>query len=247
MAMAALATRIPPKFALVSSYTVNRIGKYPMVNVAYMECNYLLGSTLVISASEDLDADGLAEVLTVQDLGTASLVGHVLADKSSNDVAVITAFERVEVTPETTTTDGAGVTVTTPATYAAKLTLSVGLSAAQLAVPMAVVEKMPVGTNAYANAPDGAQWNISLYGSNPLAMQEMGNLLGGAYFAAAKAIIAQLGLTATDAQILGAIQALAAQGTNLDGFLAQQGEALEAKRQAGTLPFASIMGVAPKP
>lgn len=247
MAMAALATKILPKFALVSSYTVNRIGKVPNVTVAYQECGYLLGDTLVISASEDVDADGLAEVLTVQDLGTTSLVGRLVADKASNDVATITAYERVVVTPETTTTDANGVTTTTPATYASKLTLSAGLTAAALAVPMAVVEKMPVGTTAYQPLPDGSGWTISLYGGNPQAMQEMGNLLGGAYFQSAKAVIAKLGLTVADADLMSAIQALAAEGTNIDGFLAQQGEAIEQKRQAGNLPYAGVMGNAPKP
>ena len=242
MAMDNTLPRVLPKFSLVSSYSVQRIGKYPSVTVRFQECNYLLTNALVVTAPTDTNADGLYEQITVQDvttLGITNPVGHMLSDLNSNMIATVTASEQVEVIPAGQ--DGAGVP--TPAQYRTLLTLSTGVSDAQIAGSLALVQRMPVGTTAYAPVNGAGQWEINLFGANAQAMQEMGNLLGGAYFASAKAVLAKLGLTVTDADLMTAIQALAAEGSNLDGFLAQQGEALESKRRAGQLPFAMVSGL----
>lgn len=242
MAMNAAPARVLPKFSLVSEYSVRRVGKFPSVSVRYVECNYLLTAPLTISAQIDADVDGAYEEITVQDvasLGISNPVGHLVSDLDSNALATIVATEQIVAVPAVMD----GPNVLTPAQYATKLTLSPGLTEEQMTKPVAIVDRMPVGTNAYQPVTNGRNWETTLFGANQLAMQEMGNLLGGAYFQAAKAILTKLGLTdITDAQILGAVQALGAEGTNLDGFLAQQGEALELKRQNGQLPFASVMG-----
>lgn len=245
MAMTSLPTRVLPKFVLVSEYTVRRMGKFPSVTVRYTECSFLKSAPLAALAVEDLDQDGLFETITIADatsLGMGSLVGHIVSDLDDNALTTITATEQVVATPEERDENNV---VTRAATYTTKITLAAGLTQAKIDAGFAVVDRMPVGTTAYMPTPGGRTWEITLYGNNALAMTEMGNLLGGAYFMASKALIAKLGVASTDAEILAAIQALAAEGTNIDGMLGQQGEALEGKRQANQLPFAQIMGDAP--
>jgi hypothetical protein len=225
------------KFLLVSEYRVRRIGKYPSVTIRLTECSYLTGDTLVVSA-HTTNQSGAVTSITVQDLGPGSQVGHLIVDDQSNALTTISGQERTLLTPAVESTELGVPSV--PATYSTTLTFATPLASAALDLPMAIVEKMPVGTNAYRPTVGGKSWEIYLDGQDPQAMGQMAQLLGGVYFASAKALFAKLGVSKTDGQILGAIQALGAEGTNIDGFLAQQGELVEGKRQAGQLGFAMV-------
>lgn len=236
MAMTTLAHVAPPKFLLVSEYTVRRVGLYPSAVVVYQECNFLLQPPLVLLSESPADATGHVMSFVVQDLGpTPNIAGHLLATLDSAGLDTIAATEPVVVTP---------ATATAPAVMGTKITMTNGLDPLALTQPVAVVSKMPVGTNAYTPAPGGRRYEVTLSGANPSGMAELSHMLGTVYFSATKAALGQLGITTvTDAQIAGALQQLAAQGVSIDGFLAQQGEALEAKRQAGNLPYAMVMGL----
>jgi hypothetical protein len=230
MAMAATQMRDVPKFALVSDYTVFRVGKYPSVRVSFVECGYLFKFTALVQ-TQTTTVNGVIEV-TLPDQGDQAIIGYLIADAAHNAIGTVESVARVE---------------TTPGTFVTTLTLLPSSSPVpdMTGTLIGIVDKMPVGTTAYEVSKFGRSWSITLNGENPQAMAQMIQLIGGAYFAAAKYLLGALGVSKTDAEILQAVQALGARGTNIDGLLAQQGEVLEQKRFAGLLPFAQVMGMAP--
>lgn len=235
MALAAAQTRPIPKFTLVSKYEVERIRKYPVVRVTFTECNYLFSRTLVVESIDPVT--GALTVPYVGDLAEAEVVGHILSDLHSNDLAAITAVTHVEVEPATETSAGLSVSV---------LTLDVANPAITVGDTVAIVDKMPVGTTAYEPARGGNSWTITLYGDNEAAMAKIREMVGTIYFTSGKLLLAELGITTvTDTDLFLAVQALGAEGTNVDGLYAQQGEALESLRQADNLTYAMVMGTPP--
>lgn len=207
-----------PKFSLVSQYTVTRYGKYPVVRVGYIECVHLLGPDVPIVAAS-ANEEGEYTTITVDGYtDDPSVVGRTLAWPDSTVIGTVT---------DTTTTPEGTV-----------LTLSVPLPVSPVGQSVALVEMMPVGTLAYRPSRNGKQWELAVDGSDPLAMQRMGQMLGTVYVKAGMLLLQQLGVTTvTVAQVQAAVQALAATGTNIDGLLAQEGEKLEQDRRQGLVPF----------
>jgi hypothetical protein len=90
----------------------------------------------------------------------------------------------------------------------------------------------------------GSYRQIVLESGSQAAAQYLGEKMGGAFFAAVSAVLAELGdVTYTPQQILGAIVALAARGENIDTYIAQTGELVEQDRRDNLLPAGTrLMG-----
>jgi hypothetical protein len=225
-------TREAPVFALVSQYTVGRINQYPSVRVTFDEVVYLPEMTVIVDEALDANADNLFEKLRIAAWADQEeLVGRELCLKNSTYLGKIVTAEKV-TPPE----DDPYL----------EITLDNGFALDLSGEEIVLIAKMPVGTNAYRRARAGLRWELYLDGSNPMAMTRMTTMLGRVYFKALKAGLMQLGINSvSDAQILMAVQALAAQGINIDGLLAQEGEQLELDRAAGEPTGVLAFGDAP--
>lgn len=232
-----------PKFTVLSQYSVERTGQYPVARATFEECVYMMDGPATVTLAEDLDGDGHKETLTVPGLGEVpSMATRVLCTQDSTVVGTISNAVITVVTPAVV--DGTGIVIT-PAVHSAKLTLGTPPSTDLTGVKVGVVKRMPVGTPAYRRARAGKTWQIVMDGANPQSMQQMATMLGKIYFNAVKAALTALGVSKTDAEISAALQMLASQGTNIDGIFAAVGEALEITRRSGGVPFLTVFGDAP--
>lgn len=232
-----------PQYTVVSSYEVHRLGQFPAVRVAYEECVFLTDDGVVEAVADD-SGDGALDTIIVPALGgRTDLVGRDVVTEAGALVGKVLSVQQIEATPAGT--DGAGIPVL--ATYKARITLNSVVSATLVGAKVGVVKKMPVGTTAYRRAKGGKRWETLLTGQNPSSMEYIKNMLGTAYFTAVRLALVELGLSAgvSDAQLVTALNALAAKGTNIDGILAQQAEKMERDRVAGTVAGAQVYGEAP--
>lgn len=211
-------------FTVCESYEVRRLGRHFRAEARMAQCDYLTVPLDLVSVIAPAN-DGSSDTIAVPLLGR-SLLGHIITSGKNDDLATVTAQVEEE---------GDDV-----------LTLSGPLTAAELAGPLFFVERMVgVGSIAYTPAPSGRSWRIILDASSPQALQELMTMLGtiGVQYGMALAAILETGTT--QQQMLAAVQALAAQGVQVDALYAQQAEGLEAKRRAGQLAFAGVMGSTP--
>lgn len=224
--------REAPAFTLVAQYAVGRINEFPSLRVSYDEVVYLAAESAVVVTTADLDADTRFEVLNIPGFeDRADLVGRSLCLADSTFVGTVLSAVRVEPT--------------VGEAYL-QVTLTEGVVANLAGEVVSLIATMPIGTLAYRKARAGFGWELLLDGSNPASMARMGLMLGTAYVKALKAGLAALGLTSvTDLQILGAVQALAVAGINLDGILAAEGEQLETDRRSGAFTAVTVFGNAP--
>lgn len=221
-----------PKYTVLSKYEVYRIGAFPSATATFTECVYDLDGPAIVQSATDLDEDGLLETLSIPGLvGVGGLVGRKLCYADSTEIGRIATAVVSEIAPGVSTVT---ITLVTPPT--------VDLTGARIGV----CKVMPVGTPVYRRARGGKEWSIRLDGANGVAMQRMIQMLGAIYFVAAKSVIVALGVSKTDAEIVGALNALAANLVNIDGIFAAQGETLEQDRRTGALhPSITVLGDAP--
>lgn len=103
------------------------------------------------------------------------------------------------------------------------------------------------GTPLNMAAQAGRQWYATVDSMDADALKYMQDMLGMVHFAAAKVVIAQLGLTVTDADLGAAVQAVSAKGLTVEHYITTEIEKLEVARQGGTAPFVHAAGDAPMP
>lgn len=244
MAFSTVTTREVPKFVLLTEYTVFRSGAAPGVRVVFEEMVYILDSPVTVTQAQDLDADGKAETLTIPEWGgRTDLLGKILALPDSTRIGVITAVDQVQVTEDV----WEGAELVAPATYEAQVRVAMEIPTDLSDAQVALVKTMAgVSTPQYRRAVGGRRWELALDGFNPAALGKMVNMLGAVHVEAVLSVLQVLGIsTVTPAQVVGAVQTLAANGTNIDGMLAKQGEKLEQDRQAGLMPWLIPAGDAP--
>jgi hypothetical protein len=239
MALPAERTRENPAFTLVSQYTVARLNKFPSVRVTFDEACYLVDLDGEVTEALDLDSDGRAETLRIPTWADVWVeVGRTLA---LNNKVIGTVAHAVTVTPEDSSEEEPGDSF-----MEITLNLAEGPEVVE-GQTISLVSVTTVGTLAYRRAKGGMRWELFLDGTDSLAMTRMQVMLGRAYARSARAVLMALGLSeqVTDLQIEAAVQALGAQGINLDGILASEGERLELDRQAGVPTGVLVLGDAP--
>lgn len=208
-------------FVVCDSYAVYRLGRYARAEIRMTQCDYLT-TPLQVSEVVAPAGDGSSGTVRVPLLGR-SLVGYTLSSGINDELATVTT--QIEDT-------GADV-----------LTLSTPLTSAQLSGPLFVVERMEgIGSTAYRPSPTGRSWVIALDAQTPAALNELMTMLGVVGVTYGTALAQALNTGATQQEIEAAVQSLASQGVQVDALYAQRAEALEAKRRAGNLPYASLMG-----
>lgn len=232
-----------PAHTILTSYRVLRDGPVPRAELWFGDMVHIMEPAVTVQAAFDEDEDGVQETLHIPALaGRADLAGRLLAFGNSEHVGRVVAAVDEDI-------EGQPVAVLT-ITPSADLDPLLDLTDAEVHV----VERMPVGTPQYRQATNGNAWLLMLDGAVPEHMAKMQEMLGAAHV---EAVMLVLGLLAqqtptkalsevTLGDVAGAVMALAAEGTNIDGILARQGEALEAARQAGEVPWLGVAGgVAP--
>lgn len=209
-----------PEATLLQSYRVERGGRFPLVVLSFAEVSKAWANSTLSVVGVDADEDGLFEALTLEDWDGQNLVGQKLFDQTKTLIGTVTAM------------DAATFTLNAPI---AVLPTQVWLEAFT-----------SIGTLSWDVVPGGRQWEIALPMNSPALVNYVGGKLGAALFNAVKAVLALTSASVTDLEILGAIQTLAAQGLNVDSYIAAQGELIELNRRAGTTPVGiSVAGNAP--
>jgi hypothetical protein len=235
-------TREIPAFALVSQYSVGRINQYPSVRVTFDEVMYLFETDAYVTLALDNDEDGRFETLRVEDWADRlNLVGRTICLPNSRVVGRVLAATRIAPEPDS---DGGE---TPPPYMELVLDLDEEFHGDPTDEQVCIVATMPVGTPAYRRARSGSRWELFLDGADPVAMGRMSAMLGRVYFKAVKAALVALRKQneVTDLELQQAIGMLAAQGINIDGLLAQEGEQLEMDRRNGIPTGSSVFGDAP--
>lgn len=241
MALPAVEPRELPRFSFVSDYAVARIGRYPSVRTGLAEVLFEM-IEVDLAATGEPDQDGRVSTLSVPALAhRTDLVRHAIATLGSEIIGQIASIETVVV-------DEGDYTVIPeiPAVYEVTVTLAEPVPVDAIPDRIGVVRQVPTGTPAYRRAARGKEWAIELRGSEPEAMARITEIMAGVHARAVRAVLDELGDTEiTDAQVMGAIQSLAARSQTIDTWLSEAGEQLEIDRQAGALPYARVTGIAP--
>lgn len=218
-------TRENPQFVVVSDYSVQRLGKYPLVAAGFEECVYLTGTPLPVLAHDTSD------VLVVAPFaGAAESVGAKVLDPASNVLGEVTAAQEV--------TTGEGEEAVT----LVHLTLDTPVSPTP--DDLRLVERLPTGADAYRRARSGNRWILQLDGTHPTQMARIASMLVTAYMNAVTAVLDKLQLSVDPQDLAAAILELAGEGVTVDAILAEQAEQMEMDRRAGTLTDVDVQGTA---
>lgn len=227
------------KFVVLSAYLVDRLAPY--AQVFFAECNYVMDGPYTVGT---VTGTGASTAITVDALADdETLVGRRLALADSTDVGSVATSVKTQLTAAVT--DGNG-NVTAPATYTRTITLSTAPTqplAGGTSVGIATLNA--IGQTAYRAVPGGRQWNLRVDTTNPSALARLETMMGSIMGNAAGAVMQALGVSQTPQAIATAVQTLAAQSVNVDSLFADQGEALDADRLAGTVPWVVVSGTAP--
>jgi hypothetical protein len=233
MAFEIIQDKEQPKFTVLSSYTVERVGEFPICRATFTECVYLTNAFVRAASVDDADGDGATERIIVPqawNLTAQQLEGQYLTNKNNVILGQIVSAEIVNI-PASTDDEG----VVTPAVHEVRLAMNAPQSPSVAGTKVAVIKRMPTGALAYRKAQSGKEWSISLNGAEPAHLARMVTMLGAIYFKAIKSALGVFGVDKTDAEIFAALQTLAYQGINIDGLFAEAGDQLELDRRAGDL------------
>jgi hypothetical protein len=222
MARAVSNIKETPKFTLLTEYAVQRLGAFPSVKLTFEECVYILEPPVEVTATGDEDEDGLVDTLTVPAwVGREDLLGRTIALADSTTVGVIAEVEQTEDALIVNLVDG----------FDGELGTEVSL----------VVPTPGFNSPAYRRSDGGRVRVVCMPGNTMEALTKLMTILARVHVAAVRSVLIALeDTTITDMQILGALQALSAQGITLDGILAAEGELLD--EEAAELPYVVIMG-----
>lgn len=224
-----------PQFTVLTSYHVERLGQYPVCLATFAECVYLTAPPVSVTATEDLNGDGLKEILTVtawSGSAESDVLNKYLKGPTGALIGQITSASLEQVTAAVLGPSGS---VITPAVNQMKVTLTPAPATDIVGSNIAIITQNPVGALCYKQAGNGRRWTVSVDGSVPAQMQRMITMLGTIYFKAVKFALDALNVTKTDAEVQAAIQACALQGNNIDSIFGSEGDQLEIDRRAGTL------------
>lgn len=211
-----LGSTAQPEATLVTSYRVDREGVYPHVILAFSEVSRLLGYETSDITGIDENEDGIFEALLIPDWhAREELIGSPVYDETGSAVGNVSAVE------------GDVITLDTPLV---EVPVSLG---AQL--------RTITGSLAWGSVASGRSWELRLPTNSNAVAEFLGAKLGAALFSAVKAVMAVTPVAVSDAEILAAVQTLAAQGWNIDSFIAMQAEEIEKERRAGLAPTGVVV------
>lgn len=231
MAFGVAEDREVPDATLVEEYSVYRLGREAILKVSYVEVVFDTEPFVEVTLAEDLDSDGLFEVLTIPSWrGRTDLVGRELFGVDKQSIGVVASFTDASV-------DGQGVE-TTPA----KITLASGLATSTGFQTTLRRTMIGIDVPAYRLARGGRRWEIHFSTGSELGATLVQQLMGTAYFNAAKAVLDVMGVSYTVESLTSAIQATS---ENIDSFIAAQGEFVEEQRRAGALSWMVPFGSPP--
>lgn len=235
-----------PKFTVVSAYGVSRLGRAPSATVALSEVAYSFTAQATVDSTEDLDGDGLHEVLHIGGFGNlsaAGLVGKPLALPDSTDLGLVAAATSVVVTPAQTDASGA---VLTPAVLSMTLTMGTPSPADLAGQTIGLVLTNSFGGPVYRHPTRGREWTLCLNGSNPADFARMQQAMGTILATALTEGLRVMEIEATPERIQDAVVALAGQGITIDSIWSDVAQQIELARRAGTYVPSTIMGSIPR-
>lgn len=235
-----------PSFTVVSEYGVSRIGDAPSASITLQEVCYLLAPQAVVDSAVDMNDDGKREVLNIGAFGTLdpdTLVGKLLALPSGKtpDLGAIASATTNLITPAVLDEQG---NVITPAVVSMVVTLATPPSADLTGATIGVVQINEFGGPVYYRPSRGRSWRIGLSGSDPSNFAQMVQSMGMIFVGAIAAGLTELGLSATQEQIVAAVQSLATKGTTIDSLWADAAASVELARRSGFKP-SMTMGAPP--
>lgn len=232
MAFSVSPDREVPDATLVVEYAVNRLGQDANLKVVFAEVVYDTEEPVAVDEFVDADSDGSFEVLVVSGwAGRTDLLGKEVFDTNKTSLGTVEAF-----TDTSTLEDGSvvppQVTLSTPLASNAPLSITLRKHMTGINVP------------SYRVARGGRRWEVRFGTGFPSGAALVTQLMGAAYFNAARAVLDQFGVSYTQESL---VAALGATGANIDSFIAEQGEVVEEQRRAGLLPWIGLLGDAPVP
>lgn len=227
-----------PEHTTLSRFVLNRLDD-PSLEIFFTETKDGWQDVRVLGG-EDCDEDGLFEtvILAQSTPGAAPVAaGRKLYDANKTLLATITAVEPAVPTVENPLPAG---------TNAVRASLDTPLaSAAPRGVLMPYINGF--GNRAHVNIRDGRNYALTLRSTVPAERARMQQALVEIHVEAVLTVLGALGITgASQADVTGAIIALAGQGVNIESMIASALERIELDRRAGTFqPLTS--GQAPLP
>lgn len=230
MAFSVANDRETPDATLVVEYAVNRIGRDANLKVVFAEVVFDTEDPIPVDAFEDADADGAFEVLTVSEWkGRTDLIGKEVFTEAKVSLGTITAFADETVLEDSTVVP-------------AKVTLSAGVATADPLNLTLRTHMTGIEVPAYRMARGGRRWEARFGTGFADGASLVQQLMGAAYYNAVAVVLIQMGVTFTPQELVAAITAT---GSNIDSFIAEQGEVVEEQRRAGQLPWLAMLGDAP--
>lgn len=233
-----------PKYTIVSSYAVNRMGPSPTATLGLMEVSYVFALQAPVDAAQDLDGDGKFEVLQVNGLASlGDVTGKQLALADSTNVSIVKSATVTTVTPAVV--DAQGI-VTTPAVLALTLTLTTPSPADLTGQTVGIVQTNAMNGPTYRKPTRGREWTLVLNSAVPGDLARMSQAMGSMYVSAVAQALAAMEINSPMSQIETVVQDLALEGINIDSIWADQGAQVELDRRAKTFTPSTTMGQVPK-
>lgn len=208
--------RETPEATLVVEYGVSRLGRTANLRVVLGEVMYDTEEPAAVESSTG------QSIVVSSWAGRTDLVEKAIYGEDRQPLGIITAWE-----DDTTTATLAEPLAAAPAT--------VVLRAELMGMP---------GLPAYRMARGGRRWELRFGTGAAQGAALAQQVLGAAHYAAASAVLDEMGVTYDPLALQDAIQSC---GVNLDGVLADQGNRIEEQRWAGEHPWLTVVGDAPFP
>lgn len=231
-----------PKYTVVSSYTVNRLGT-PSASVTFAEVVYVFAKQGVVESTEDRDGDGKREVLHVPALvSLGDVSGKQLALPDSTNISLVTSSSVDTTTPAVL--DGQG-NVVTPAVQTLTMTLTTPPATDLAGQTVGVVAVNQMGGPVYRQPSRGRKWTVALVASNPSDFARMSQDMGTILVSAVAETLNVMGIEKPTSDIVTAVQIMAAHGITIDSVWADTATQIELDRRAGVFTPSSVSGEVP--
>lgn len=210
-----------------SGYTLNRLGEFVTLDLEFSETIDDVAEA-ALTAVQDVDGDGVFETLVVPALAPLfdRLVGLPLALADGTPLGTAVAVDA-----------------------AAKSVVVTGAPTPAMVGGVVRVRRINhFGIPVDRTADNGRTYRVKLTTQDPAQRERLLTILMTASFNLVSQTLTQAGIAFTPGQLVGALQALAAQGVNLDTFLVEEFQRVEQDRRAGQVALrgVEVEGKAPK-